>query len=169
MFPPNIIQATVFQYKTELKLKEDQEEFFPNGTKGDIKKINHIWIKKLIFFCKIYIVPLEEYHIAHKWTEGTNVLGLVMFSVIMGAVIGKMKEKGKPLQDLFQVLSDAMMQITSWVIWLSPIGIFFLIAEKMLEIESFSNVFITLGWYFVTVMLGLMLHGFGEDCYYLYI
>lgn len=85
-----------------------------------------------------------------------------MFSVIMGAVIGKMGVNGKPLQDVFQVLSEAMMIVTSWVIWLSPAGIFFLIAEKMLEIESFSNVFVTLGWYFVTVMLGLIIHGFGK-------
>lgn len=80
----------------------------------------------------------------------------------MGAVIGKMGVNGKPLQDVFQVLSEAMMIVTSWVIWLSPAGIFFLIAEKMLEIESFSNVFVTLGWYFVTVMLGLIIHGFGK-------
>uniref|UniRef100_A0A336L348 Amino acid transporter n=1 Tax=Culicoides sonorensis TaxID=179676 RepID=A0A336L348_CULSO len=106
-------------------------------------------------------IPLEEYRISHEWVQGTNVLGLVMFSVIMGAVIGKMGSNGKPLQDVFQVLSEGMMIITSWVIWLSPAGIFFLIAEKMLEIESFSNVFVTLGWYFVTVMLGLIIHGFG--------
>lgn len=106
---------------------------------------------------------MEEYNIGSEWAQGTNVLGLVMFSVIMGAVIGKMGAAGKPLQDVFQVLSEGMMIITSWVIWLSPAGIFFLIAEKMLEIESFSNVFVTLGWYFVTVMLGLMIHGFGKN------
>uniref|UniRef100_A0A336MK84 Amino acid transporter n=1 Tax=Culicoides sonorensis TaxID=179676 RepID=A0A336MK84_CULSO len=123
-------------YKTVLTLPTGQSEFAGN-------------------------VPLEEYRISHEWVQGTNVLGLVMFSVIMGAVIGKMGSNGKPLQDVFQVLSEGMMIITSWVIWLSPAGIFFLIAEKMLEIESFSNVFVTLGWYFVTVMLGLIIHGFG--------
>lgn len=107
------------------------------------------------------LVPLEEYLISHDWVQGTNVLGLVMFSVVMGAVIGKMKERGKPLLDVFQVLSEGMMIITQWVIWLSPVGIFFLITEKMLEIQSFSDVFIQLGWYFMTVMLGLFLHGFG--------
>lgn len=44
-------------------------------------------------------------------------LGLVMFSVVLGVTIGKLKEKGKPLQDFFVALSEAMMQITSWVIW----------------------------------------------------
>lgn len=107
-------------------------------------------------------VPLEEYIISHEWVQGTNVLGLVVFSVVMGAVIGKMGPKGKPLQDVFQVLADGMMIITRWVIWLSPVGIFFLIAEKMLEIKDFYAVFIQLGWYFLTVMLGLIIHGFGK-------
>lgn len=40
-----------------------------------------------------------------------------MFSVVLGVTIGKLKERGKPLQDFFVSLSEAMMQITSWVIW----------------------------------------------------
>lgn len=48
---------------------------------------------------------------------GTNVLGIVMFSVVFGATIGKMREQGKPLRDFFIALSEAMMIITSWVIW----------------------------------------------------
>lgn len=40
-----------------------------------------------------------------------------MFSVVLGVTIGKLKERGKPLQEFFVALSEAMMQITSWVIW----------------------------------------------------
>lgn len=118
-----------------------------------------VFAKTKFFFT--FPVPLEDYIISNEWAQGTNVLGLVMFSVVMGAVIGKMKEQGKPLQDVFSALSEGMMIITHWVIWLSPIGIFFLIAEKMLEIKSFYAVFVQLGWYFLTVMIGLLLHGFG--------
>lgn len=88
-------------------------------------------------------------------------LGLVMFSVVLGTCIGKMREKGKPLLGLFETLSEAMMIITSWVIWISPIGVLFLVAAKLLEMASFVEVLGQLGWYFMTVMLGLMLHGFG--------
>lgn len=45
---------------------------------------------------------------------------------------------------------------------LSPVGVFFLVTAKLLEIGSFSEVVGQLGWYFVTVMLGLFLHGFGK-------
>jgi hypothetical protein len=45
---------------------------------------------------------------------------------------------------------------------ISPIGVFFLVAAKILEIGSFEEIVGQLGWYFVTVMIGLGLHGFGE-------
>ncbi|XP_053675417.1 excitatory amino acid transporter 3 [Anopheles nili] len=132
LFPPNIIQATMFQFRTILVP--------PANATG---------------------VPLTQYKITSEFTEGTNVLGLVMFSVVLGTCIGKMREKGKPLLGLFETLSEAMMIITSWVIWISPIGVLFLVAAKLLEMASFVEVLGQLGWYFMTVMLGLVLHGFG--------
>ena len=42
----------------------------------------------------------------------------------------------------------------------SPIGVFFLIAGKLLEMESFEVIVGQLGMYFMTVLLGLFIHGF---------
>lgn len=44
---------------------------------------------------------------------------------------------------------------------MSPVGVFFLITAKILEMESLTEVIGQLGKYFMTVMLGLVLHGFG--------
>ena len=38
----------------------------------------------------------------------------------------------------------------------------FLIAAKIIEMDSIAATIQSLGWYFITVMLGLFLHGFGE-------
>lgn len=51
---------------------------------------------------------------------------------------------------------------------ISPVGVFFLVTAKLLEIGSFSEVVGQLGWYFVTVMLGLFLHGFGKKIIFYY-
>ncbi|KAL5281326.1 hypothetical protein ACFFRR_004996 [Megaselia abdita] len=134
MFADNIIQATMFQYRTE------------------IIQPKNITLKD---------APMEEWDFSGKQKTGSNVLGLVMFSIVLGTTIGRMKEQGKLLQDFFAVLSEAMMIITSWVIWLSPIGVGFLITGKILEMQSLLLVVQQLGWYFLTVMLGLFLHGFG--------
>lgn len=53
-----------------------------------------------------------------------------------------------------------MMVITKWVIWVSPVGIMFLIAAKVLEIDDFKKTMEQLGMYFSTVTIGLIIHGF---------
>lgn len=68
-----------------------------------------------IFF--ICLVPLNMWAFKESKRDGSNVLGLVMFSIILGTTIGRMREKGQLLQDFFSTLSEAMMIITSWVIW----------------------------------------------------
>ncbi|KAL7740498.1 hypothetical protein ACLKA6_007026 [Drosophila palustris] len=133
MFTDNIIQSTMFQHRTEL---------FENTTISPA-------------------LPMENWEFKSAQREGSNVLGLVMFSVILGTTIGRMREKGKLLQDFFTTLSEAMMTITSWVIWISPLGVAFLIAAKIIEMESIAATIQSLGWYFITVMIGLFLHGFG--------
>lgn len=43
----------------------------------------------------------------------------------------------------------------------SPIGVLFLVTSKLLEIEDIGAIVGQLGLYFVTVLLGLIIHGFG--------
>ncbi|XP_016979548.1 excitatory amino acid transporter 1 [Drosophila rhopaloa] len=133
MFTDNIIQSTMFQHRTEI---------YENTSISPAQ-------------------PMENWEFKSAQREGSNVLGLVMFSVILGTTIGRMREKGQLLQDFFTTLSEAMMTITSWVIWISPLGVAFLIAAKIIEMDSIAATIQSLGWYFITVMIGLFLHGFG--------
>jgi Sodium:dicarboxylate symporter family len=63
------------------------------------------------------VKSLHEWEITHDYAEGTNILGLVVFSTVMGITLGKMGPKGAPLLGFFSSLSQAMMIITGWVIW----------------------------------------------------
>merc|ERR1712086_638947 len=69
-------------------------------------------------------------------------------------------EKGKPLMEFFICLSEAMMTITTWVIYMAPVGVFFLIGGQILEMDDFAVVAGQLGKYFMTVLVGLFVHGF---------
>lgn len=40
-------------------------------------------------------------------------------------------------------------------------GVFFLVTAKIISIDSFAEMVGSLGMYFLTVMLGLIIHGFG--------
>ncbi|CAB3229050.1 unnamed protein product [Arctia plantaginis] len=135
VFPENIAQATIASYRTRLVYDRNDN----NSREG----------------------ALETYEIRGDYQNGSNVLGLVCFSIVLGITLGKMGEKSRPLQNFFHAFSEAMMIITGWVIWLSPLGVFFLVTAKIMEIDSFADLVGRLGLYFVTVLLGLFLHGFG--------
>ncbi|XP_023247322.1 excitatory amino acid transporter 1-like [Copidosoma floridanum] len=131
MFPPNLVEACIAQHQTKIVMGP--------GSNYDDK---YTW----------KIVPSTE--------SGTNILGLVVFSTVLGITLGKMGGNGKPLLSFFEALSTAMMIITNWVVWLSPIGVMFLVASKIVEMDSLGDVVQQLGMYFMTVIIGLCIHGF---------
>ena len=91
---------------------------------------------------------------------GMNIMGVVVASVSFGIALSSMKAQTQTLLSAFNELSQIMMKITSFVIWLSPIGIFFLTVSKLLEMDDILGVFAKLGLYFLTVVGGICFHGF---------
>uniref|UniRef100_UPI003AADB9C7 excitatory amino acid transporter 4 isoform X3 n=1 Tax=Centroberyx gerrardi TaxID=166262 RepID=UPI003AADB9C7 len=90
---------------------------------------------------------------------GVNALGLVVFSICFGLVIGNMKQQGQALRDFFDCLNEAIMRLVAIIIWYSPVGILFLIAGKIVEMKDLAQVGGQLGMYTVSVIVGLLIHG----------
>ncbi|KAF5303356.1 hypothetical protein FQR65_LT08269 [Abscondita terminalis] len=130
LFPPNLVQACIEQTRTVLLPP-------PEGSKD-----------------------INSWKIQSENADGTNILGLVMFSAVMGVTLAKMGAKGETLICFFESVSEAMMNITTLVIWLSPVGVFFLVTSKVLEIDSLEELVGRLGMYFLTVLIGIIVHGF---------
>ncbi|KYN40607.1 Neutral amino acid transporter A, partial [Trachymyrmex septentrionalis] len=130
LIPENLVHACMYQYQTILEQPTNAS------------------------------VPIEEWPITSEYVAGTNVLGLVFYSLLIGLAIGKTGEKGKPLSDFFTSLADVTMKIMRWVTLLAPVGVTFLIAGRMLEIDDFSDIISHLGFYILTVFIGLILQGF---------
>merc|ERR1719422_265255 len=140
LVPPNLVQATIQQYRTVLTYPGDVKHM-DGGQERDPAN-------------------LYTWKIGGEYVDSMNILGLVFFSVFLGVTLAIMGEKGKPLMEFFTCLSEAMMTITTWVIYMAPVGVFFLIGGQILEMEDFSVVAGQLGLYFMTVLVGLFLHGF---------
>lgn len=51
-------------------------------------------------------------------SNGVNALGLVVFSMCFGLVIGNMKQQGQALRDFFDCLNEAIMRLVAIIIWL---------------------------------------------------
>lgn len=72
------------------------------------------FINNLIFFP---VNSIQDWDISHKYGDGMNTLGLVVFGIVLGIALSKMGEQGKILLSFFDALSEATMLITKWVIW----------------------------------------------------
>uniref|UniRef100_A0A3Q2FDW7 Amino acid transporter n=1 Tax=Cyprinodon variegatus TaxID=28743 RepID=A0A3Q2FDW7_CYPVA len=92
-------------------------------------------------------------------SAGVNALGLVVFSICFGLVIGNMKDQGQALKEFFDCLNEAIMRLVAIIIWYAPVGILFLIAGKIVEMKNLAEVGGQLGMYTVSVIVGLLIHG----------
>ncbi|KAF3828593.1 hypothetical protein GH733_004583 [Mirounga leonina] len=90
--------------------------------------------------------------------NGVNALGLVVFSMCFGFVIGNMKEQGQALREFFDSLNEAIMRLVAVIMWYAPLGILFLIAGKIVEMEDMGVIGGQLAMYTVTVIVGLLIH-----------
>jgi Na+/H+-dicarboxylate symporter len=48
---------------------------------------------------------------------GTNVLGLVVFSVVLGIILGTMEEKGRAMKECIDSLMLAIIEMVRLIIW----------------------------------------------------
>lgn len=88
-----------------------------------------------------------------------QILPLIVFSLLFGGVLTSMGEKGKPVIAFFEGINAAMMKIVVLIIWFSPIGVFALIGGIVAEQKgSLDQLISGLGWYSLTVILGLLIH-----------
>ncbi|CAM4595126.1 unnamed protein product [Leuciscus chuanchicus] len=166
MFPANLVQATFQQYRTKSipimkprpTISQDVQETttrrnFIYGIQDD----NGTDIQN--FSLELTPPPDVVFRTLPGTSEGMNVLGIVIFSSTMGIMLGRMGPNGSALVNFCQSLNEAVLKIVAIVIWYFPFGIVFLVAGKILEMDDPSAMGKKLGFYAITVVMGLVLHG----------
>ena len=86
-----------------------------------------------------------------------NVLGIIVFSLLLGGVLTTLGERGAPLVGVFDGLNVAMMKLVDLVMWLAPMGVLALMADQIAS--SGLGILRVLAWYMFAVLLGLGVHG----------
>lgn len=87
-----------------------------------------------------------------------DILPVIVFALLLGGVLTTLGGRGKPLVEFFESLNDAMMRLADWIIRLTPIGVFALLAKVVAE--TGPGIFANLGKYMFTVLIGLAVHAF---------
>ncbi|KAM4566834.1 neutral amino acid transporter B(0) [Odontesthes bonariensis] len=135
IFPSNLVSAAFRSYATSYK------PVSRNGTDGN----PNITVEK---------VPFGEDQ------DGMNILGLVVFAIVFGVALRKLGEEGEILIKFFNSFNEATMVLVSWIMWYAPVGIMFLVAGKIVEMEDVGKLFASLGKYIACCMIGHAIHGF---------
>ncbi|KAL0972936.1 hypothetical protein UPYG_G00196710 [Umbra pygmaea] len=135
IFPSNLVSAAFQSYATSYKFVTR------NGTNG----LPNITIEKVPFGTD---------------QDGMNILGLVVFAIVFGVALRKLGEEGEILIRFFNSFNEATMVLVSWIMWYAPVGIMFLVAGKIVEMEDVGMLFASLGKYIACCVIGHAIHGF---------
>ncbi|MCK5136885.1 MAG: dicarboxylate/amino acid:cation symporter [Bacteroidales bacterium] len=88
-----------------------------------------------------------------------DVLPVIFFSLLFGFFITRLKTDQRDLMgNIFMAAFEAMMKLTSFVIWTAPIGVFGIIAA--IVAKTGFDAFASLGKFFLVVLAGLSIHFF---------
>ncbi|XP_027634461.1 excitatory amino acid transporter 5 isoform X3 [Falco rusticolus] len=162
MFPANLVEATFKQYRTKsIPIIKSNKASSESTTRRiiiyGIQDENGSNVQN--FALDITPPPEVIYKSEPGTSDGMNVLGIVIFSATMGIMLGRMGNSGVPLVSFCQCLNESVMKIVAVAVWYFPFGIVFLIAGKILEMDDPSAIGKKLGFYAITVVCGLVVHG----------
>ena len=91
-------------------------------------------------------------------TNNGQLLGVIIFSILFGAFIGKLPEAQRETQQKFWTSAqEVMLKLTEFIIRFAPIGVFGLVVPVIFE-TNLGDLFGTLAWFFITVILALIIH-----------
>ncbi|EFO91659.1 hypothetical protein CRE_05180 [Caenorhabditis remanei] len=142
-FPENIMRATFAQVQTHYVNHTSS-----NGVQQLVPKTGYVdgmnVLGRLLCPSSLnYVIP-----------------GIIVFCIVMGLVISKIGNEAKPLANLFHALDVVITRMVMIIMWLGPIGIPSLIAQKMLEVSDLWQTARMLGLFVFTVILGLAIQAF---------
>jgi Na+/H+-dicarboxylate symporter len=107
------------------------------------------------------IVPTNFFDSA---SDNRNMLQVVFVAVLFGiGIIQLPPDKSKPLLDVFDALSHAVIRLVDLIMMIAPLGVFSLIAGTITSVtgddpSQVLSLLGALGFYMLTVILGMLIH-----------
>lgn len=92
-----------------------------------------------------------------------EILPLIIASILFGIAFATLGKESQIVIQFFEVTEKAVMKIVHWIMIFTPLGVFSLIADRIGQAGGGAEVFSLinqLGKYFLSVVVGLFIHGF---------
>lgn len=144
IFTDNIFQSWISTYHTILKppnylnnsIIPNNETNFANNT-----------------------INLDDWNIHGEEVLGPNIMSVVLISLVIGIYANKINlPGGKVIVDLIEAINSIIMSVTMAVVQFAPLCTIFLIIPQLLVVDDFINVLNLIGWFVLTVLIGLTIH-----------
>jgi Na+/H+-dicarboxylate symporter len=103
------------------------------------------------------LIDLVPDNIIGASSENRNMLQVIFFAIFFGVGLILIPEKkSKPVKDFFDGFNEVILKMIDLIMLAAPYGVFALLAALIVESPS-ADLFMALGWYGLTVVLGLFL------------
>jgi Na+/H+-dicarboxylate symporter len=89
---------------------------------------------------------------------GGRTLGVIVFALLLGLTLAAGGEATAPAVRFFEAMFDALLRLIHWIIWVTPVGGFLLVAWTVGNI-GLGNLIGPISKYIAVVLTGLGIHG----------
>ena len=105
-----------------------------------------------------FVVDIVPTNIFSASSNNRNMLQVIFFAIFFGiAMIMLPSEKTVHVKGFFDGINDIILQIVDLIMLAAPYGVFALLAGLVVDFGASSSLFIALGKYSATVIVGLLL------------
>jgi len=105
-----------------------------------------------------FVVDIVPVNIISSASENRNMLQIIFFAILFGiSIIVIPDEKTVYVRGFFDGINDIILYIVDLIMKFAPYGVFALLASLVVDFGASIDLFVALGYYSVTVTLGLLL------------
>lgn len=94
-----------------------------------------------------------------EYVDGSNILGILTFSILIGLASSVLEDKAKLFRDFFKSCNDVVILALRWLIMFAPIGIASLIIDAVFEVEDLAESFKQIGVFAALCVAALLFYG----------
>ncbi len=105
-----------------------------------------------------FLVDIIPTNILESASNNSNMLQVIFFAILFGiAIVMLPKEKTVYVKGFFDGINDIILQIVDFIMLVAPYAVFALLGALVVDFGASATLFIALGKYSLTVIVGLLL------------